>query len=124
MNQEDITLLEKQGYEIKDGKLFNSDKLIAIAIDTAYGYTWAGKYKIDEKDCDFNGLILLGKYESIWNLAKLRKIFIFKKRGMTYEERFQNLEIEWIKEGTAYRIHDYDGQESLVERDEISWKIA
>lgn len=35
-----------------------------------------------------------------------------------------DLRIEWIPEGTSFRIDEYDGAESVVLQDEDSWVVA
>lgn len=35
-----------------------------------------------------------------------------------------DLTIQWLPVGTAFRIHEYDGSESVEIRDEMNWTIA
>jgi hypothetical protein len=35
-----------------------------------------------------------------------------------------DLTVEWLPVGTAFRIHEYDGAESVEIRDAINWSIA
>jgi hypothetical protein len=35
-----------------------------------------------------------------------------------------DLEVKWLPVGTPFRIHEYDGAETLEIRDEINWNIA
>jgi hypothetical protein len=35
-----------------------------------------------------------------------------------------DLSIQWLPVGTAFRIHEYDGSESVEIRDDIQWTIA
>jgi hypothetical protein len=42
----------------------------------------------------------------------------------TYCGGADNLTIEWLPVGTAFRIHEYDGSESVEVRDDIEWNIA
>lgn len=35
-----------------------------------------------------------------------------------------DLTIQWLPVGTAFRIHEYDGSESVEIRDDIDWTIA
>lgn len=37
---------------------------------------------------------------------------------------FNNLTVEWVDEGVAFRYHEYDGSESLQFRDQIGWHTA
>lgn len=36
----------------------------------------------------------------------------------------ENLTVHWIPQGTHFRITEYDGAESLEQRDSIGWLIA
>lgn len=36
----------------------------------------------------------------------------------------RDLEIYWIKEGTAFRIDEYDGYEAVIEQSDDDWVIA
>ena len=42
----------------------------------------------------------------------------------TYCGAADNLTIEWLPVGTAFRIREYDGAESVEIRDVINWNIA
>jgi hypothetical protein len=35
-----------------------------------------------------------------------------------------DLMIAWIPVGTAFRIHEYDGSESIEMREELNWMLA
>jgi hypothetical protein len=35
-----------------------------------------------------------------------------------------DLKVQWLPVGTAFRIHEYDGAESVEIRDDIDWIIA
>jgi hypothetical protein len=35
-----------------------------------------------------------------------------------------DLAIEWIKEGTLFRINEYDGNESIETKEEVDWLVA
>ena len=42
----------------------------------------------------------------------------------TYCGGADDLTIFWLPVGTAFRIHEYDGSESVEIRDEMDWTIA
>ena len=42
----------------------------------------------------------------------------------TYCGGADDLTIQWLPVGTAFRIHEYDGSESVEIRDDIEWNIA
>jgi hypothetical protein len=41
-----------------------------------------------------------------------------------YTGGIDTLVVAWIPEGTAFRIHEYDGAESLEIKEELNWLIA
>jgi hypothetical protein len=41
-----------------------------------------------------------------------------------YTGGMDDLSIQWIPEGTAFRIHEYDGSESIEIKEELDWLIA
>ena len=42
----------------------------------------------------------------------------------TYCGGADDLTVEWLPVGTAFRIHEYDGSETVEIRDDINWTIA
>jgi hypothetical protein len=42
----------------------------------------------------------------------------------TYCGGADDLVIEWLPVGTAFRVHEYDGSESIEIRDMMDWNIA
>jgi len=42
----------------------------------------------------------------------------------TYCGAVGDLTIQWLPVGTAFRIHEYDGAESVEIRDDMNWTIA
>jgi len=42
----------------------------------------------------------------------------------TYCGGADDLTIEWLPVGTAFRVHEYDGSESIEIRDMMDWNIA
>jgi hypothetical protein len=41
-----------------------------------------------------------------------------------YTGGMEDLTIAWIKVGTAFRIHEYDGSESIEIKEDMDWYIA
>jgi len=41
-----------------------------------------------------------------------------------YTGGLHDLQVEWIKEGSLFRVVEYDGCESIEVNDEIDWMIA
>lgn len=59
-------------------------------------------------------------------VEKLKK-FCVEKCGYSSKNHFgggRNLNIAWIKRGTAYRIIEYDGKETIELMDDLHWDMA
>jgi len=41
-----------------------------------------------------------------------------------YTGGMEDLRIEWLPEGTLFRIHEYDGSESIEVKEEMDWVTA
>jgi hypothetical protein len=41
-----------------------------------------------------------------------------------YNTGFDELAIQWVPEGTVFRIHEYDGNESIEIRENLNWVTA
>ena len=41
-----------------------------------------------------------------------------------YDGGVEDLVVQWIPEGTAFRIHEYDGNESIEIKEDLDWVIA
>jgi len=52
------------------------------------------------------------------------KTYVKSKHPNTYCGGADDLTIEWLPVGTAFRIHEYDGSESVEVRDMVDWNIA
>lgn len=42
----------------------------------------------------------------------------------TYCGGVEDLEIEWMPEGTRFRINEYDGNESIEYEQDVGWNVA
>ena len=62
-------------------------------------------------------LVEKGQYDELATYVEL------KYPGI-YTGGLHNLQVEWIKEGTLFRVVEYDGCESIEVNDEIDWMIA
>lgn len=50
--------------------------------------------------------------------------YVQSKHSNVYCGGADDLVIKWLPVGTAFRIHEYDGSESVEVREEMDWKIA
>jgi hypothetical protein len=105
---------------IRDGK-------VAVLVSPGYGAGWSSwSYHGDEVDyTDFllfdPTLVDMVEREVS---AEAIEAYVTSKCPNTYCGGIEDLTIEWLPVGTAFRIHEYDGSESVEIRDDINWKIA
>ena len=98
---------------IKDGK-------VAVLISPDYGagwYTWNTEYP----DCLFDpmlaSLVLEGKMDEAVTYATLRW-------PEAYLGGLDTLTVKWVPQGTAFRVHEYDGSETLEIKEDLDWFVA
>ena len=98
---------------IKDGH-------VAVLYSPGYGggwYTWNLDYPEIIFDPGAVDLVERGRMEELLAYATL-------KWPQIYLGGLEQLKVKWIKEGTAFRIEEYDGSESLQIQKDIDWFIA
>lgn len=52
------------------------------------------------------------------------KVYVELKYPEIYTGGLTDLSVAWIPEGTLFRIHEYDGSESIEVKEELNWLIA
>ena len=52
------------------------------------------------------------------------KTYVTMRFPDAYDGSVEDLVVQWIPEGTAFRIHEYDGSESIEIKEEMNWVIA
>lgn len=105
---------------VKNGKVYNNFGEVAVLVSYGYGAGWstwgAGK------DVLFTPEVVL----ALINGEDLTNEFLDSVYGTDafYYGGAAELEVEWIKEGTLFRVTEYDGNESLEIRDGLDWNVA
>ena len=104
---------------IRDGK-------VAVLVSPGYGAgwsTWAYSGEEDYRDFMLHDPTLVAMVERGESAETIETYVTFVHPG-TYCGGADGLTIEWLPVGTAFRIHEYDGSESVEIRDDITWNIA
>ena len=107
---------------IRDGK-------VAVLVSPGFGAGWSTwAYAGDEnyRECmDFMLFdpTLVAMVENK-DSAEDIETYVKSKHPNTYCGGADDLTIEWLPVGTAFRIHEYDGSESVEVRDNMNWNIA
>jgi len=104
---------------IRDGK-------VAVIVSPTHGAGWSTWSYRGEEDCrDFMMFdsTLVDMIERGVSVETIEE-YVTSMHPEIYCGAADNLTIEWLPVGTAFRIHEYDGAESVEIRDDIYWNIA
>ena len=96
---------------IRDGK-------VAVIYSPGFGAGWS-TWNTDCPDCDTNAELAQCILDGGDREAIARKHY-----PEAYFGGLDNAEIEWLPEGTNYRIDEYDGSESIEVEHHVKWKVA
>ncbi|CAB4133556.1 hypothetical protein UFOVP257_278 [uncultured Caudovirales phage] len=95
------------------------DGLVAVLYSPGYGAGWYTAHYIEELLFDPSIVEWLENDEH----DKI-KHYVTLKYPDVYLGGLNNLSIQWVKQGIAFKIDEYDGSESVVLRDMEYWVIA
>ena len=98
---------------IKDGR-------VAVLYSPGYGsgwYTWNQEFPELIFSPAIVKLVEQEKFDELETYMELKYPEVFKGGMM-------DLEIEWVPVGTEFRIHEYDGSESIELKEELNWLTA
>lgn len=102
---------------IRDGK-------VAVLYSPGYGAGWStwAHDQVSRKEMLFD-VSLVDLVESGAEYEKLEAYATLKWPDV-YLGGLDGLRIVWLPVGSAFRIHEYDGAESVEIKEEIDWDIA
>lgn len=106
---------------VKDGQ-------VAVLISPGFGAGWStwadSEYR---QDCLFDpwivDVIVNGEYSPEEKLERIAAHCAVKYPGL-YLGGLEDLTVDWIPEGAAFRVDEYDGSESVDIRDQGDWITA
>ena len=95
-----------------------------IVINQAYG-----GWRVSKGFCEYHNIpykinMEMCFAEGVSNKDKRLIAYIETFGSQAASDKYANLVVVDIPDGTAYRICDYDGYEYIEYRDEIEWEIA
>jgi hypothetical protein len=96
------------------------DGMVAVIYSPGFGaglYTWNQEHPDIIFDPMLVDLIETGKHDEAHTYATLRWPDAFLG-GL------DTAAVKWIPQGTLFRIHEYDGSESIEIKEDLSWMIA
>jgi hypothetical protein len=100
---------------IRDGK-------VAVLVSGGFGAGWS-TWNYDEPQMLYDPVVaeMIDREEVNWD--EVQK-YCEKQYSNAYLGGIDGLYVAWLPVGTAFRIHEYDGSETVEIRDEINWEIA
>ena len=108
---------------IRDGK-------VAVLVSPGYGAGWStwATARGGENGEDVTGFMMFDPLlvDMVERGAEAEEIeaYVKSKYPDGYYGGAEDLTIQWLPVGTAFRIHEYDGYETVEIRDDIQWTIA
>jgi hypothetical protein len=112
-------------HKMKPEKLIR-DGLVAVLYSPGYGAGWATW--CDDELAEFvtydRRLVELAEREASDQEVKDLLSSLLGSDVHIYTGGWDQIEIDWIPEGTNFRINEYDGYESIELAAEIEWLVA
>ncbi len=99
---------------------------VAVLYSPGFGAgwsTWACRGEEDYRDFMLHDPTLVGMVERGASAEEI-ETYVTDIYPDTYCGGADDLVIEWLPVGTAFRVHEYDGSESIEIRDMMDWNIA
>jgi len=98
------------------------DGQVAILVSGGFGAGWS-TWNYDHPELLFDPAIVEMLDCKEPDLQKIEN-YCKEKYPDAYFGGLDGLYVAWLPEGTAFRIHEYDGSETVEIRDEMRWEIA
>ena len=96
------------------------DGRVAVLYSPGYGagwFTWNTSRPEILFDPAMVELVEQEKWEEL-------RAFVVLKYPDIYVGGLEDLQIEWMPEGTQFQVNEYDGYESIEKRDSVDWITA
>lgn len=98
----------------------SQDGKVAVLYSPDFGAGWS-TWNTEYPQLVFDPAIV--RYVERGEKEKLAEYMTLKYPG-AYIGGMDDLTVAWIPEGTAFRINEYDGSESIEIMEEVNWLIA
>lgn len=96
------------------------DGQVAVLYSPGFGAGWS-TWNQELPELMFDPVIVEFVEKEQWD--ELAVYAALKYPGI-YDGGMRDLEIAWIDVGTEFRIHEYDGSESIEVKEELAWLVA
>lgn len=100
-------------------RLIRNDQ-VAVLYSPGFGAGWS-TWNPEVPELLFDPVIVEFVEKDQWDELK---VYVALKYPGLYDGGLTDLEVKWLPVGTAFRIHDFDGSESIQVRDQVAWIIA
>lgn len=97
------------------------DGLVAVLVSPGYGAGWYSWHEVEALLFDPAVVQLV---ESHADSSEIESYCIQEYGGGPYYGGARDLVVQWVPVGARFRIHEYDGDESLVLESEEQWVVA
>lgn len=101
---------------------------VAVLISRGHGAgwsTWANKKYWPQIVFDpvIVDILINDRYSFDERQSRLREICYLKYPDM-YSDSVRSLSVQWVPQGTEFRVTEYDGSEAIELRDQTEWLTA
>ena len=101
-------------------KLIRDDK-VAVLVSPGFGAGWSTWDHTYGEDLIFDPVLAAYIDEGKMDEAKT---YVTMRFPEAYDGGVEYLVVHWVPVGTAFRIHEYDGSESIEVKDKMDWVVA
>ena len=105
--------------EIKIKKIIRNGQ-VAVLYSPGFGAGWS-TWNQEVPELLFDPVIVDFVEKEQWDELQ---VYITLKYPDIYDGGLRDLAVAWLPEGTEFRIHEYDGSESLEVKEELLWQVA
>lgn len=99
---------------IRDGK-------VAVLVSPGFGAGWSSWDHTYGDALIFDPMLAAYIDEGKMSEAKT---YVTMRFPEAYDGGVDDLVVHWVPVGTAFRIHEYDGSESIEIKDKMNWVVA
>lgn len=94
---------------------------VAVLYTDRHGGGWYSAHHIEELVFDPEVVDMVERNE---NPVRIIEHCVEHYGNSHYYQCADDLAIEWIPEGSIFRIHEYDGRETVILQDDDDWIVA
>ena len=98
------------------------DGMVAVIISPGFGAGWSTWNNVEYgNELVFDPMIV----DMVLNNKKDEfSTYIAMRYPDLYNTGFDELAVQWVPVGTIFRVHEYDGNESIEVQDKMDWLVA